>query len=109
MIPVLPNPDHYLFNLIAMTQPQAKKLWRKAIKEHFDCRCVYCGNKFALEDLTLDHVKPKCKGGETISQNLVPACVKCNQSKGSKNWRDWMIQQFGPYTHREWLILEHIS
>jgi len=92
-----------------MTQPEAKKMWRKAIKEHFDCRCVYCGGKFEHTELTLDHVKPRCKGGESISQNLVPACLPCNQSKGSENWRDWMRRVFGPYTYREWLILEHIS
>ncbi len=109
MTPLLPKPDYYLYNLIAMTQPEAKKMWRKAIKEHFDCRCVYCGGKFEHTELTLDHVKPRCKGGESISQNLVPACLPCNQSKGSENWRDWMRRVFGPYTYREWLILEHIS
>ena len=109
MIPLLPEPDYYLFNLLAMTSPEAKKMWRKAIKDHFDCRCVYCGEQFKHTDLTLDHVKPRCKGGETVSQNLVPACLKCNQSKGSENWREWMRRVFGPFTHREWLILEHIS
>jgi hypothetical protein len=24
-------------------------------------------------------------------QNLLPACGKCNQSKGNKQWRDWML------------------
>ena len=106
---LLPSPDHYLFNLLAMTTPQAKKAWRQAIKEYFNCTCVYCGGVYTLDQLTLDHVKPKCKGGETISQNLVPACRCCNQSKGSDNWLDWMRRRFGHLPERENLILSHIS
>ena len=32
MTPLLPSPDHYLQNLITMTSPEAKRLWRRAIK-----------------------------------------------------------------------------
>ena len=59
MTPLLPPPEHYLFNLITMTSPDAKRLWRRAIKEHFNCTCVYCGNNYEIHELTLDHVKPK--------------------------------------------------
>ena len=72
MTPLLPNPDHYLQNLITMTSPEAKKLWRRAIKEHFNCQCVYCGENYELKELTLDHVKPRCRGGATVTSNLVP-------------------------------------
>ena len=44
MTPLLPNPDHYLHNLITMTSSESKRLWRRAIKEHFNCQCVYCGD-----------------------------------------------------------------
>ncbi|MAQ04427.1 MAG: HNH endonuclease, partial [Euryarchaeota archaeon] len=43
MTPLLPNPDYYLHNLITMTSSESKRLWRRAIKEHFNCQCVYCG------------------------------------------------------------------
>lgn len=52
----------------------------------FDC-CVYCGSK---ERLTLDHVIPISKGGETSIKNLVVACQRCNTSKGDKNVLDWL-------------------
>mgnify|MGYP002819834534 FL=1 len=91
-----------------MTSPEAKKLWRRAIKEHFNCTCVYCGESYALSELTLDHVHPKTLGGEDITSNLVPACVKCNQSKGSNNWLSWMRDTYGT-TKREQLILQHIN
>lgn len=44
--------------------------------------CVYCGS--TIEDgaaLTLDHLKPRCKGGANHSSNLVTCCQKCNSSR----------------------------
>lgn len=59
-----------------------------------DVRCVYCGDK-ATE---WDHLRPlvwKRRPTGFISEiaNLVPACGKCNQSKGNKPWRDWMVSK----------------
>ena len=35
--------------------------------------------------------KTPATGFITEIANLVPACGKCNQSKGNKPWRDWML------------------
>ena len=109
MTPLLPTPDHYLYNLITMTNSDARKLWRRAIKEHFNCTCVYCGNNYEINQLTLDHVKPRTNGGEDLTSNLVPACKKCNQGKGSSYWLGWMRSTYGRNHAREQLILNHIS
>ena len=109
MTPLLPSPNHYLYNLITMTSSEGKRLWRQAIKEHFDCTCVYCGRKHELHELTLDHVKPKTDGGEDLTSNLVPACKACNQGKGSSHWQRWMRQTFGHRPLREMIILQHIN
>jgi len=109
MTPLLPTPDDYLFNLIAMTSPEAKRLWRRSIKEHFDCTCVYCGKSYELSNLTLDHVHPRSRGGESLSTNLVPACFSCNQTKGTQNWLSYMRQTFGVNRLREKLIMEYIN
>ena len=81
MTPLFPTPDHYLYNLIAMTSPEAKRLWRRSIKEYFGKTCVYCGETYELHELTLDHVHPRTYGGEDITSNLVPCCKKCNQAR----------------------------
>ena len=67
MTPLLPTPDHYIYNLIAMTSSEAKRLWRRSIKEHFDCTCAYCGETYDINDLTIDHVHPRCHGGGDIN------------------------------------------
>jgi 5-methylcytosine-specific restriction endonuclease McrA len=92
-----------------MTSSEAKRLWRRSIKEHFDCQCVYCGEHFETNELTLDHVHPKTFGGEDITSNIVPACRKCNQDKGSNNWLTWMRTTYGVHPDREQLILSHIN
>ena len=41
--------------------------------------CQYCQGK---DQLTLDHVIPKSRGGKATWNNLVTACVRCNSKKG---------------------------
>lgn len=43
--------------------------------------CQYCG---ATERLTLDHVLPRSRGGPETWENLVAACTRCNNRKGSR-------------------------
>lgn len=54
--------------------------------------CAYCGDKYT----EWDHFHPlvenkKPTGYVSEIHNLVPACGKCNQSKGNSKWRDWMF------------------
>ncbi len=54
--------------------------------------CAYCGDP-ATE---WDHLRPLVAGQKptgfiTEIANLVPACGKCNQSKGNKHWRSWIV------------------
>ena len=109
MTPLLPTPDHYLSNLIVMTSSEAKRLWRRSIKEHFDYTCIYCGKSYDLSQLSIDHVQPKSKGGKDIASNAVCACTKCNQEKGSTHWLSWMRAAYGVNRLREKLIMEYIN
>lgn len=49
-----------------------------------DYRCQYCGIRPGSEELTIDHVKPKSKGGKTTWENCVLSCINCNSIKGSR-------------------------
>jgi 5-methylcytosine-specific restriction endonuclease McrA len=33
------------------------------------------------QSITIDHVKPRCRGGTTIWENVVAACHPCNRRK----------------------------
>ena len=47
-------------------------------------RCQYCGEKRGANELTLDHILPRSRGGDNSPVNIVTACVGCNQRKGSR-------------------------
>jgi 5-methylcytosine-specific restriction endonuclease McrA len=46
--------------------------------------CQYCGTAPGRDELTVDHVIPRSRGGSHSWQNLVTACKRCNQKKGSQ-------------------------
>ncbi len=68
---------------------------KTAIKLEFAFCCAYCGVK--SQKLTLDHVLAESKGGIKSRNNLVPACARCNKSKGSKHLTDWYIAKLPFY------------
>jgi hypothetical protein len=56
-----------------------------------DIRCAYCGDKSTEWDhLRAIVANQEPTGFVTEIANLVPACGKCNQSKGKQYWRTWM-------------------
>ncbi len=57
-------------------------LSRKNILRRDGHRCQYCGRSDAV--LTVDHVFPRARGGEETWENLVCACVHCNNKKGDR-------------------------
>lgn len=49
--------------------------------------CAFCGAKQAPRK---DHLIPVIKCGDFVRRNVVPACQKCDDSKGQKGYREWM-------------------
>jgi 5-methylcytosine-specific restriction endonuclease McrA len=62
----------------------AVKFTRRNIYEHYGHRCCYCGVKFGTQDLNLDHVVPKSRGGDTNWANIVTSCIPCNLKKANR-------------------------
>jgi 5-methylcytosine-specific restriction endonuclease McrA len=46
--------------------------------------CAYCQRQLAAEELSIDHIIPKSKGGKETWENLITACKKCNCLKGDR-------------------------
>lgn len=46
--------------------------------------CQYCGDKKNANELTLDHITPRAQNGTSVPDNLVTACVRCNNRKGNR-------------------------
>jgi 5-methylcytosine-specific restriction endonuclease McrA len=63
---------------------------RQRVFERDDYRCVYCGQQFAADELTVDHVEPQLRGGDRSDGNLVTACGPCNTLKGHRRLSDFL-------------------
>ncbi|MFC1758488.1 HNH endonuclease [Planctomycetota bacterium] len=46
--------------------------------------CQYCGKNLPSSQLSMDHVLPRSRGGETSWENIVCCCVTCNSRKGGR-------------------------
>ena len=79
-----------LFDLDCLSKQSAKRKFKKQIKYGFGGLCAYCRCNRAT---TVDHLRPKCKGGSSLRSNLIPACSSCNADKGSESWLVWFQRQ----------------
>lgn len=70
--------------------PSKKTFW----KNHKGAVCVFCG----ASATTVDHKLALSKGGDHSQKNLAPACVSCNQAKGSLDFDLFLrySKRFGP-------------
>jgi 5-methylcytosine-specific restriction endonuclease McrA len=63
---------------------QSRALSRKNILMRDRYTCQYCQRSLGSSDLTLDHVIPRSRAGETSWENLVACCHPCNNRKGNR-------------------------
>jgi len=63
---------------------QTRALSRKNILMRDRYTCQYCHKTLNSSELTLDHVIPRSRAGETTWENLVACCHPCNNRKGSR-------------------------
>jgi 5-methylcytosine-specific restriction endonuclease McrA len=59
-----------------------RKITRKAVLARDSWTCQYCGS--SRPGLTVDHVIPRSRGGESVWENIVAACTTCNRKKGNR-------------------------
>jgi 5-methylcytosine-specific restriction endonuclease McrA len=63
---------------------QTRALSRKNILLRDRNTCQYCAVVLAAGELTLDHVLPRSRGGQSTWENLVACCHRCNREKGNQ-------------------------
>ena len=83
----------------ASSRPISEAL-RKLIKEEFrKPQCYTCGqalgwkNSAGLPIVSLDHVWPAAWGGDSVEDNLLPACSNCNSRRNDLIGWQWVSAQ----------------
>lgn len=56
-----------------------RNLWRR---DRFHCQ--YCGKRPPPDEVTIDHILPKSRGGTSCFSNCVLACIECNTKKNNR-------------------------
>jgi 5-methylcytosine-specific restriction endonuclease McrA len=77
----LPWPSIVRLKAYARVPYKRVMLSRKNVLKRDRNTCQYCGSS---DNLTIDHVVPKSRGGRDTWENLVAACVTCNNRKGDR-------------------------
>lgn len=65
---------------------QASDEVRALVAQLLEEPCAYCGS---TEQITIDHIVPLSRGGRHEVENLAPACLPCNCSKGARLLSEW--------------------
>jgi 5-methylcytosine-specific restriction endonuclease McrA len=69
-----------------------EQIWLRDLGKKYEgkCRIVWCENKMTVFDFQCGHDIPESHGGQTILENLVPICSRCNLSMSNtytiKQW-----------------------
>jgi 5-methylcytosine-specific restriction endonuclease McrA len=72
-----------------------EQIWGRDMGREFQGKCPtrWCNNIITVFDFQAGHNIPESKGGQTIPDNLVPICARCNMSMGDR------------YTFTQWSAL----
>jgi len=60
-----------------------------AMLSAYSGKCAYCGT--AADRIDLDHMVPLSRGGVHVIENVIPACLRCNSSKGARTPLEWFV------------------
>lgn len=79
--------DHFIIEITEQQIRREKEKGRELRKSRWwqniiaQGICHWCGGSFPKEELTMDHVVPVTRGGQSTKGNVVPACKECNNRK----------------------------
>lgn len=83
-------------------------LSNRTLFQRDDHLCLYCGGRFSDRQLSRDHVRPLSRGGHDHWNNVVSACVRCNNYKAGRTpeaaGMELLAVPFTP-THAEYIYL----
>jgi 5-methylcytosine-specific restriction endonuclease McrA len=63
--------------------PKSKRNKRQQLLKHFGSCCFWCRKDLPANQLTLDHLIPKSRGGSNNFENLRLSCLSCNRDRGN--------------------------
>lgn len=75
---------------------------RRNLYRRDEWQCQYCGRRCGRENLSIDHITPRSRGGQTTWENCVLACVPCNVRKGDRSLKQVSMRLLRKPMRPEW-------
>jgi 5-methylcytosine-specific restriction endonuclease McrA len=75
-----------LVSYVRVPRAAQRRISRRALFARDGWECVYCGMSGVR--LTLDHVVPRSRGGDSVWENVVTSCAPCNLRKGDRSLQE---------------------
>jgi 5-methylcytosine-specific restriction endonuclease McrA len=96
-------PEVIILTRFGRVPPRAVKFNRRNIYMRDSHTCQYCGRKPAKDELTIDHILPRSRGGRSTWENVALACQQCNTRKGDKLLDEIGMKLLKPARRPHWL------
>jgi hypothetical protein len=72
--------------------------WLRKFQQCGSC-CHYCEKPLTIDTATKDHQTPTCRGGSDAIDNIVPACLDCNQRKAWRTEQEFLAVRYSLSTN----------
>lgn len=72
------------FKLPHTKRRQVVRYSREGVYDRDQGLCAYCNTAIPYKEMTIDHVIPRARGGQTKWDNVVASCSTCNTRKGQR-------------------------
>lgn len=69
--------------MINQMNPKQKRKKKQNLIDLYGSECWWCRQKLSSDQLTIDHLLPKSRGGSHSLENLRLSCFSCNNSRGN--------------------------
>lgn len=79
----IPLPSVIALNEYVKPQKHKPAFTKRNLFLRDEYRCQYCNERFTTNNLSIDHVVPRCQGGRLHWENAATCCLPCNGKKGS--------------------------
>lgn len=84
------SPEHQRREKLKARDLRASQWWKNQLGKGL---CYHCGQRFHPSELTMDHLVPIARGGQTSKNNVVTSCKPCNTQKGHKTSIDQAFEE----------------
>jgi len=59
--------------------------------------CCFCERLYTLQEITIEHIIPRSKGGTNAISNLLLSCFKCNNDRGNIDFEKFKAHVLNGY------------